>query len=232
VPIIRQHRRNRYTVIPNATAEDERLTFKARGVLAYLLAKPDGWTPRMTAIESASPGEGRAAVRSAVTELIDAGYITRERVNLGGGRFDWTWHVYDVPPVTGSGQRSDQAEQVLPLVAPLTDNHAMVNGRSSKSPDSKEPLEPLRDVKAVARTVAGSWYDTIKARTGHRPLQGFMAAAGVVEKALQAGYSPEQVAGAVRTLETVTTFSLQSALQAQNARAVNAPDEAYTGSTL
>jgi hypothetical protein len=232
VPIIRQHRRHRYTVIPNATAEDARLSYRARGVLAYLLAKPDGWVPRMSDIEGGSAREGRDAVRTAVTELTDAGYIQRERANLGGGRFDWIWHVHDVPPSTESRLWSDQGKQVSAQVAPLTGDRATVNGRSSNTPGNKEPLEPSRDVKAVARTVASTWYEAIQARTGHPPLQGFMAAAGVIEKALRAGYPQPAVTDAVTGLDTVTTFSLQTALRARRAQPVNRPDDAYTGSTL
>lgn len=68
-----------YTVIANAALRDGRLSWKARGMLAYLLSKPDDWTVVQAELETAGP-EGRAAVRAGLAELERAGYLTRDRV--------------------------------------------------------------------------------------------------------------------------------------------------------
>ena len=48
--IIRERRPNRYVVIPNEAVQNHALSFKARGVLAYLLSQPDHWTISGTAL--------------------------------------------------------------------------------------------------------------------------------------------------------------------------------------
>lgn len=75
---IRVASRSRYTVISNAAINDARLSFRARGVLVWLLAKPDDWTTSAEALASQAT-EGRDAVRSAMRELANAGYIIRDK---------------------------------------------------------------------------------------------------------------------------------------------------------
>jgi hypothetical protein len=73
-----------YVAFPNDTANDVRLSFRARGVLAYLLARPPGW--RFAAARIASDGtEGREAVAAALRELAAAGYYRCHRVQTPGG---------------------------------------------------------------------------------------------------------------------------------------------------
>ncbi|MBS9372097.1 hypothetical protein GON09_001061 [Rhodococcus sp. B50] len=53
---------------------------KARQVLVWLLSKPDDWRTRADSIAAQSPKEGRDAIRSALRELADLGYLVREKI--------------------------------------------------------------------------------------------------------------------------------------------------------
>jgi hypothetical protein len=75
---IRVDRRDHWTTVDRVTVNDDRLSFKARGILIWLLDKPDGWRVRSKDIENAGT-EGREAVRAALRELESAGYLTRSR---------------------------------------------------------------------------------------------------------------------------------------------------------
>lgn len=67
---------DRFAQISNEALSDERLSYRARGVLAYLLSRPNGW--RTTSQGIADKGqEGRGAVRSALHELEEFGYLSR-----------------------------------------------------------------------------------------------------------------------------------------------------------
>ena len=46
-----KHKRAPFVVIDRRVLEDERLTWAARGVLGYLLAKPDDWQLRITDLQ-------------------------------------------------------------------------------------------------------------------------------------------------------------------------------------
>lgn len=78
--IIREEVRDRYTVVRNETIEDETLSFRALGLLVYILSKPDNWKTHVSHLASTRKGEkseGREAVRAALTELEKEGYVTR-----------------------------------------------------------------------------------------------------------------------------------------------------------
>ena len=85
-----------YTVVSNTLVQDESLSWQARGLMVYLLSKPDNWRVRMDDLERAG-GVGRQQTRSILTELEGAGYVRRRRVHLDGGRFDWETTVYESP---------------------------------------------------------------------------------------------------------------------------------------
>jgi len=76
-------RRPQAVSLPVATLEDERLSWRARGVLAGLVAKPDGWDVRSEAIARAGT-EGRDAVLAALRELGRCGYYRVARRQLVG----------------------------------------------------------------------------------------------------------------------------------------------------
>lgn len=94
--IIRSPRRTHYTVVENVAIEDSSLSFRARGVLVWLLSKPDGWevTSNVLAKEGS---EGRDAILTALKELESAGYIARSRVRYPDGRFGWQTMVFETP---------------------------------------------------------------------------------------------------------------------------------------
>ena len=73
---IRVARRDRYTSVSRSTINDENLSFRARGILIWLLDKPDDWRVDSEQIAAAAK-EGRDAVRTALNELVAAGYIVR-----------------------------------------------------------------------------------------------------------------------------------------------------------
>lgn len=77
-----------YTTIDNSVAEDSELSFRARGILVYLLAKPDGWAVRSEAI-ARDGKEGRDAVQTALRELGARGHYRIVRYREGGPGGVW-----------------------------------------------------------------------------------------------------------------------------------------------
>lgn len=67
-----------FAQIHNAALADGRLSFKARGILAYLLSRPPKWTT--SAERLAKSGiDGERAVKSGLKELEEFGYLVRTR---------------------------------------------------------------------------------------------------------------------------------------------------------
>ena len=85
--IIRAPRpRAHFTVLDNRVLRDSTLSWKARGLLAYLLSQPDGWRTSSERLARVGP-DGRDAVRSAMRELEDRGYVARLRRQDDAGRW-------------------------------------------------------------------------------------------------------------------------------------------------
>ncbi|MBS9373109.1 replication protein [Rhodococcus sp. B50] len=86
-----------FTILSNAVINDERLSFRARGVLIWLLSKPDDWRTRSDAIAGQSPKEGRDAIRSALRELAELGYLIREKIQNERGQWITIQTIYEEP---------------------------------------------------------------------------------------------------------------------------------------
>ena len=69
----------RFTQLPNNWARDNRISFRAKGILLQLMSHQSGWATSMEHLANEGP-EGVTAIRSAVLELEDAGYLFRELI--------------------------------------------------------------------------------------------------------------------------------------------------------
>ncbi|WP_078861027.1 hypothetical protein [Streptomyces rubellomurinus] len=89
------HARN-FTVLPNAVLQYRQLSYTARGLLADLLSRPDGWREDGRHMADTSP-QGRGAIRKALKELTDAGFYRVEKIRMPDGTIRTETHVYDTP---------------------------------------------------------------------------------------------------------------------------------------
>jgi hypothetical protein len=87
-----------FTPIDNAALTDGRLSFRARGVLAYLLSMPADWRPRAEEIARQSV-EGRDAIQRAMRELEALGYLERRRVQNELGHWSNEAVIHERPGV-------------------------------------------------------------------------------------------------------------------------------------
>jgi hypothetical protein len=99
-------RRNPFAQIDRRALEDEGLSWKAKGLLAYLLSRPDDWQVYVEQLKTVGP-DGRDATRSGLSELEDAGYVDKkQRHNDDTGHFEgYEYLVYEHP-----SQRPDPAD--------------------------------------------------------------------------------------------------------------------------
>lgn len=85
-----------YTVVHNELIEDQRLTWKARGILVFLLSKPDHWRTTAAYLASQSP-EGVHSVRAGLQQLEQAGYVRRIKKQNSRGQWSTYTVVFDRP---------------------------------------------------------------------------------------------------------------------------------------
>lgn len=94
--IIRVKKDAKYFTASNEPFNDKRLSWEARGLMGYLLSKPNNWQVRMDALDKAGTA-GNYKIRRMLAELRKYGYMNRIRVTVEGGKFDWITEVYESP---------------------------------------------------------------------------------------------------------------------------------------
>ena len=110
-----------FTVLPNALLQDRRLSYTARGLLADLLSRPDGWREDGRHMADSSP-QGRLTIARALKELGAFGYYRVEKVRQDDGTILSVAHVWDTPQQvapaltrSGSGTARSGRRDALPV---------------------------------------------------------------------------------------------------------------------
>ncbi|MGL5910611.1 MAG: hypothetical protein ACRCZP_11460 [Phycicoccus sp.] len=109
-----------FVQIPRDSIRDTRLSLRARGLLAYLLDRPEGWIVRSETIARDAP-EGREAIRSALRELGAAGYYRLERRHLTSGRVAMGTAVSETPIDSWAAEHAEFDGKAVPMTAALDD---------------------------------------------------------------------------------------------------------------
>jgi hypothetical protein len=101
--IIRIHKQKNFSIISNTALNDSRLTFKAKGLWAYLLSKPDDWNVHVNQLVKAGP-DGKTAIYSALKELKAYGYVEYRQVREGGHISGYEYVINEDPIVNGHAE--------------------------------------------------------------------------------------------------------------------------------
>lgn len=100
---------NPFVMMDKRALADPQLSYKAKGILAYLLSRPDNWTINIVDVVNHSP-DGEFAVRTGIKELIFAGYVQRKvERNEKHQIVRWVIEVYEQPqPIQPAETQVDQ----------------------------------------------------------------------------------------------------------------------------
>ena len=116
---------SRFYVLDKQISEDKRLSWGARGLLVYLLGKPDHWKVSVAALinetgESDKPTR-RDGVYSLIRELEAAGYLVHTQARGTGGTFDrGDYLVSELPHTDEPTTLPDEPHTAEPLTVETT----------------------------------------------------------------------------------------------------------------
>jgi len=151
-------RADNFTVLSNAVLNDERLSFRARGVLMWLLSKPLDWSVRSEAIAGQSPREGREAIRTAMRELAELGYLVREKVQDERGRWSTIQTVHEEPATGGHPSPDPGPGKPVSGRATAGKPGALTKNRSPRTDTNHHPHPSTKTARAAReRTARSSW---------------------------------------------------------------------------
>jgi len=85
-----------FSILPHKIIRETRLSYRARGVLIRLLSNAEGFSMSADDLSDESP-DGRDAIRSALRELREVGYLKTEKMQDARGRWTTRNVIYDVP---------------------------------------------------------------------------------------------------------------------------------------
>jgi hypothetical protein len=115
--IIRVAKRHRYTVINNQLLEDSRMSWETKGLLCYLLSKPNDWRIQRGSLAKFG-NTGERCVRRILQELKELGYLVQTRFKNAKNQFEWE-HVVHEEPVSGPVDRFEPVQNESVQSAPV-----------------------------------------------------------------------------------------------------------------
>lgn len=146
-----------FTIVSNEFLKDARLSWKAKGIIAYVAMLPDDWVLNMRDLTNRAT-DGRDSLYSGIKELETCGYCAKTmRRNPDGTIAGYAYEICDKPvfvqpftenPVTDAPQ-PENPDTVFPdPVKPDTENPTLINTNPTKdeSKPSNKGSNPANDV--------------------------------------------------------------------------------------
>lgn len=198
MPILRTKRDTGYTIVSNEIANRTDMSLKAKGLLWYLLSKPDDWSFSMASLAKYAGSDGKDSVKAGVEELKRLGYLEIDDSPKVHGKFNGgVWTVREKPDRGGftaaeKPQRKNRSGKPAPAIyivtkteeptteevtpySPPEGDHAADAGRTQPDPSPAnlpscggEPSTTDNPRAAQAREVATAFIDRLNAKTGRR----------------------------------------------------------------
>ena len=96
--IVRVAKNSNYVVMNRTALNDKRLSWRAKGIMAYLLSMPDDWVFYMEELQTHST-DGKTSFTNGFKELKDCGYVERKPIKdeISGKITHWETIVHEIP---------------------------------------------------------------------------------------------------------------------------------------
>lgn len=140
-----------FVQLPNSWMRDKRLSRRARGLLAELMTHEPGWKTSMEQLVAGGP-EGRDAIRAAIKELEETGYLRRERTK-SRGRFDgYDYILCDPASTVADFQATENPRRTADIEPSSADNQSTVF-QSPENPPLRTPTKEHQEEPTVPQVL-------------------------------------------------------------------------------
>ena len=85
-----------YTIMSNYHLRDKSLSYKAKGLLSFMLSLPENWDYSLNGLVAISK-ESRDEIRSILKELQEQHYLEIEKYRNDKGLFEYNYLIYEIP---------------------------------------------------------------------------------------------------------------------------------------
>lgn len=146
-----QKRENPFVQVDKHVLENDNLSFTAKGLMAYILSKPDDWTIRKVDLIKRSK-DGKTKIETALLELMANGYLNWYQIREEDGTMgDWVYDVYERPEFNPEADKwiKDGLERLNKRATKTKErNKARLVGKTPKAdnqPSAPKADNPLSD---------------------------------------------------------------------------------------
>ena len=140
---VRVKKNGNYTVMSNYHLRDNRLSLKAMGLMSWMLSCPENWDYSISG-SNAVLKDGKSAIRSAIAELEELGYLERTMTRGEDGKFSGYDYVLHEQP------SSENPTTVNPTtVNPMSENCTQITTNkitTNKKKEAKKKTSSYMDV--------------------------------------------------------------------------------------
>ncbi len=142
-----------YYILDKRISEDSRLGWAARGLLIYLLGKPDNWEVSaqnlINQTENAAVASGRDAVYALLKQLMAAGYLRKVTARSEAGQVaSVTYQIGEIPfpdnPEVAQLTAQPETAQPHPANPTQTKNDSKQESKASKTDDDSSGAKPAK----------------------------------------------------------------------------------------
>lgn len=127
--IFRTPKNQNYTVMSNYHLKEKNMSLKAKGLLSVMLSLPDDWDYSLSGLIAICK-ENETAVKSALKELKDFGYIRIDKLmpnETESGRIEYVYNVFEQPQNIIKQEHKKQGLENQPLENQPIENQVQLN---------------------------------------------------------------------------------------------------------
>lgn len=129
-----------YTVMSNYHLRDKNLSYKAKGLLSFMLSLPDDWDYSLNGLCSISK-ESRDGIRSILRELQEHHYVEIEKVRGDKGYFEYNYLIYEMPHwICLENEKNNPDMEIPHLDIPNVENTTQINTNKQIEKDDKTKI--------------------------------------------------------------------------------------------
>jgi hypothetical protein len=144
---------NPYVMIDRRPVDNPKMSWKAKGMLTYLMSRPDGWEVSVAdLINHATDGE--ASTRAGLRELRDAGHMKYTKMREKGRITGWLIEVFEIPDGDFLHVEKQDVENRRQVLSTLSNNkESNKYFKQPKKPDLIDmEIEQGNKAKAIKET--------------------------------------------------------------------------------
>ena len=145
--IFRAHKNQNYTVLSNYHLKEKNMSLKAKGLLSVMLSLPDDWDYSLAGLVAICK-ENETAVKSALKELKDFGYIRIDKLlpnETESGRIEYVYNVFEQPQNIIKQEHKKQGLENQPLENQPIENQVQLN--TNKQNTNKQNTKKIKNKK-------------------------------------------------------------------------------------